>query len=79
MNRARPSKKTGRVAQLLKRIPARASLRIQHIRCGNRRCKTCPHGPYWYAEWRGNDRRTQSVYIGSELPASLNNRRRWRR
>src|SRR5215510_12388585 len=21
----------------------------QWVRCGNPRCRTCPHGPYWYA------------------------------
>ena len=21
------------------------------IRCGNPRCQSCPHGPYWYGYW----------------------------
>jgi hypothetical protein len=22
--------------------------RCEYVRCGNARCKSCPHGPYWY-------------------------------
>lgn len=23
----------------------------KRVNCGNARCKSCPHGPYWYAYW----------------------------
>jgi hypothetical protein len=43
--------------------------RQQHVRCG-RDCASCPHGPYWYAYWKENGR-SQSQYIGSQLPADI--------
>ena len=52
-----------------KRVPANATFRRQYISCG--KCRACAagpsHGPYWYAEWRGDDRRTKTVYVGAEL------------
>lgn len=58
----------------MKRIPARATIREQHICCG--KCRACSngyasHGPYWYAEWRGTDRKTVTRYIGVVLPKPL--------
>lgn len=41
-------------------------LRQQWVRCGKESCRTCPHGPYWYAHWRENGRR-RSRYIGKLL------------
>jgi hypothetical protein len=38
------------------------------IRCGNKRCGACPHGPYWYAVWRSAQ---------GELYASARVRRRY--
>jgi len=33
------------------------------VPCGKKRCKKCPHGPYWYAvRWHGNKR--TEIYIG---------------
>lgn len=38
----------------------------EKVRCGNERCKSCPHGPYWYAySWNG--KRVVSKYVGKEL------------
>lgn len=41
--------------------------RQQSVNCGKRGCKTCPHGPYWYAYWREGGR-LRSRYIGKSLP-----------
>lgn len=43
--------------------------RQQYVRCG-RRCRACPHGPYWYAYWKDGGR-SRSQYIGRELPANV--------
>jgi hypothetical protein len=42
---------------------------LQWIRCGKRACRSCPHGPYWYAFWWDADRqRMRSGYVGKFLP-----------
>ncbi|MBW3577519.1 MAG: hypothetical protein KY462_07230 [Actinobacteria bacterium] len=46
---------------------AKVTYRQEHVRCGKDRCRSCPHGPYWYAYWR-EDGRTRSQYIGRHLP-----------
>jgi hypothetical protein len=38
-------------------------LRRQWVRCGKASCRSCPHGPYWYAYWTENGRR-RSRYVG---------------
>lgn len=38
-------------------------LREQWVRCGKQSCRTCPHGPYWYAYWSEAGRR-RSRYVG---------------
>ena len=45
----------------------KVSYRLEHITCGKPGCKTCPHGPYWYAYWRAEGR-LRSRYIGRKLP-----------
>lgn len=45
----------------------KVSYRQEHVRCGKQRCRTCPHGPYWYAYWREGGK-TRSRYIGRHLP-----------
>lgn len=45
------------------------SYRLETVRCGKPGCKTCPHGPYWYAYYRDGDK-LKSRYIGKERPAS---------
>lgn len=48
--------------------PAKAvSFRQELVRCGKPGCKTCPHGPYWYAYWREGGR-VRSRYIGRHPP-----------
>ena len=44
--------------------------RRESVRCGKPGCKTCPHGPYWYAYYR-EDGRVRSRYIGKDLPANV--------
>ena len=46
------------------------TFRQEHVRCGKPGCRTCPHGPYWYAYWR-EDGRVRSRYIGRQRPAGL--------
>lgn len=46
------------------------TFRQEHVRCGKAGCRTCPHGPYWYAYWR-EDGRVRSRYIGRHRPADL--------
>lgn len=45
----------------------KVSFRQEHVRCGKVTCRSCPHGPYWYAYWR-EDGRTRSRYVGKTLP-----------
>jgi hypothetical protein len=40
--------------------------RLERVRCGKQGCKSCPHGPYWYAYYREGDR-LRSRYIGRHL------------
>ena len=44
--------------------------RLESVRCGKDGCKTCPHGPYWYAYFRENGK-LRSRYIGRELPEDV--------
>ena len=44
--------------------------RLESVRCGKEGCKTCPHGPYWYAYYR-EEGKLKSRYIGRELPADV--------
>lgn len=39
--------------------------RLERVSCG-KKCKGCPHGPYWYGYWREGGR-TRSRYIGKNL------------
>ena len=41
--------------------------RLEAVRCGKPSCKSCPHGPYWYAYYREGSK-LRSRYIGRELP-----------
>jgi hypothetical protein len=41
--------------------------RLESVRCGKPNCKSCPHGPYWYAYYRDGGK-LRSRYIGRELP-----------
>jgi hypothetical protein len=41
-------------------------LRQRAVRCGKAGCRSCPHGPYWYAYWSENGKR-RSKYVGRLL------------
>lgn len=41
--------------------------RCEYVRCGKRNCRSCPHGPYWYAYWKESGR-TRSRYVGKKAP-----------
>lgn len=43
------------------------TFRQEYVRCGKRGCKSCPHGPYWYAYWREGGK-LRKRYIGKTLP-----------
>lgn len=44
---------------------------LKHSKCGNKRCKSCPHGPYWYrATFNPKTRRWIAKYIGVSLSKS---------
>ncbi|HEX3034467.1 MAG TPA: hypothetical protein VHT73_04940 [Thermodesulfobacteriota bacterium] len=39
---------------------------LKKIYCRNPRCKSCPHGPYWYAYYR-EGKKVVSEYIGKNF------------
>jgi hypothetical protein len=45
----------------------RVTYRLEPVTCGKPGCRSCPHGPYWYAYYREGGR-LRSRYIGRELP-----------
>lgn len=47
----------------------RVTYRLESVTCGKSGCRSCPHGPYWYAYWR-EDGRLRSRYIGRDQPGS---------
>ncbi len=47
-------------------LPPTLTYRQEHVRCGKAGCRSCPHGPYWYAYWK-QDGRTRKRYIGRTL------------
>ncbi|HET6590715.1 MAG TPA: hypothetical protein VFG45_11190 [Candidatus Nitrosocosmicus sp.] len=55
--------------------PADARIKEKFIKCGNSNCKTCPHGPYYYAHWieKNNDGRKKYLkkYLGVYDPRIL--------
>ncbi|HVL80484.1 MAG TPA: hypothetical protein VM840_02695 [Actinomycetota bacterium] len=50
--------------------PGRVTFRQETVRCGKQSCRTCPHGPYWYAYWREGGR-VRSRYVGKTLPPGV--------
>ena len=47
----------------------KVSYRSKNIKCGKESCQTCPHGPYWYAEWTESGKR-RTKYLGKTLNES---------
>lgn len=48
-------------------LPPSLRYRQEHVRCGKPACRSCPHGPYWYAYYK-EDGRTRRRYVGRHLP-----------
>ncbi len=46
--------------------PKKISYRSKDIKCGRESCNSCPHGPYWYAEWTESGKR-KTKYLGKKL------------
>ena len=44
----------------------KVSYRTKSIKCGKESCNSCPHGPYWYAEWTEAGKR-KTKYLGKNL------------
>lgn len=59
----------GEAAELSAGDPS-VTYRLEAVRCGKANCKSCPHGPYWYAYFREGNK-LRSRYIGPELPADV--------
>lgn len=49
---------------------AGVSYRLETVKCGKPNCRSCPHGPYWYAYYR-EGKRLRSTYVGRDLPDEL--------
>jgi hypothetical protein len=49
---------------------AGVTYRLETVRCGKPGCRSCPHGPYWYAYYREGSR-LRSRYIGRDLPEDV--------
>lgn len=41
--------------------------RSEYVRCGNERCGSCPHGPYWY-RYRKEKGKLKKEYCGKDDP-----------
>lgn len=37
------------------------------VQCNNKRCRTCPHGPYWYALVNVSGQKKITRYVGKQL------------
>jgi hypothetical protein len=46
----------------------RETYELEKVKCGKPACKSCPHGPYWYAYRTTKGGRVVKRYIGKELP-----------
>ena len=44
------------------------TFRSEYVKCGKPACRSCPHGPYWYA-YRKDHGKTRKRYIGKDMPA----------
>lgn len=61
--------KTGREVMEQRRI-GKVTYQREKVRCGKERCRSCPHGPYWYSySWNG--KKVVSKYVGKELTPSV--------
>jgi len=44
----------------------KVAYRTKPVKCGKESCNSCPHGPYWYAEWTEKGKR-KTKYLGKNL------------
>lgn len=49
-----------------RKVMGSVSYQLERVRCG-KDCMGCPHGPYWYAYYRGKKSKVVSKYIGKEF------------
>lgn len=49
-------------------FPANATVREEFVKCGKLFCHRCPHGPYYYAYWRDENRKLRKKYLGTNKP-----------
>lgn len=47
-----------------------ATIRSEYIKCGKSFCVRCPHGPYYYAYWKDENRKLRKKYIGTKYEPS---------
>jgi len=45
---------------------SRGSIVAKYVKCGNERCKSCPHGPYYYLVYKEGGK-TRWKYIGKVI------------
>lgn len=45
------------------------SFQSEWVKCGNPRCRSCPHGPYWYEYWR-EGKTVKKRYHGRNRPGA---------
>jgi hypothetical protein len=50
----------------VRKTPRLTQFRCVKIKCGKKRCRKCPHGPYWYMHWWEGGKMHEK-YIGKEL------------
>lgn len=50
---------------------------LRWVPCGNKRCHSCPHGPYWYAITRRHGKK-RDIYIGKDFMTLKDKNYRWK-
>jgi len=47
---------------------SKGSIVAKYVKCGNERCKSCPHGPYYYIVYKEGGK-TRWKYLGKVIDA----------
>lgn len=42
---------------------ANGSIKVVYVKCGRKWCSKCPHGPYYYLQWKENGK-VKTKYLG---------------
>ena len=50
-----------------KEIPNNATIRREYVKCNRETCRTCEHGPYFYAYWRDEKQKLRKKYLGTNM------------